>query len=788
MVTHMNQYYEALELQKILELLAKETCNERTREAALSLRPLTDFDAVKTELDKTSAAYAMCLQYGSPAFYKFTDIRGSIKRAASGAKLSLRELMDISVVLKQIQLLSAWYRRDDAAENELSYLFAGLMPNNYLQEKIDGTIVSEDSIADSASPELMRIRRKINQSRLNLRETLDKMIKNTTIQKCLQEVIITIRDGRFVLPVKVECKGSVPGLIHDTSSSGQTIFVEPMSVVDANNDIRMLESQEQEEIERIIMELCSDCAGFSEEITGGYEICTELNLYFAKANLAAQMRACVPQLSKEHIVKLKKARHPLIDRKKVVPVDIVIGESYRALIVTGPNTGGKTVAMKTVGLLTLMTMCGLLIPAGDGSVISVFSKILVDIGDLQSIEESLSTFSAHTNKVISIIDEADEDSLILLDELGSGTDPVEGAALAVAVIERLRDYGATLMVTTHYQELKIFALEQEGVENASCEFDISTLRPTYRIIIGAPGKSNAFDISATLGMPEDIIQRARSLVGSENSRFEDVVSGLEKARSELDRQNEEIARLRLQQQQDSERIARELEAIEKRREEELEKARIMARRIIEDTKAQSNQLLDELNRIKKEKDGFSGAKAKTNRMIDEMYDRADPVVKKQDNSSYKLPRQLRKGDTVLVTDIDKKGSVMSVDGNSVLVQIGIMKSRVTVDKLRLCEEEKVVVPKKKLSVSSAVNRAARSTRTELDIRGQAADEGVYLLDSFIDDAVLSGLGMVTIIHGKGTGILRQAIHKRLRELKSVKSFRLGTFGEGEDGVTIVELK
>lgn len=784
----MNQYYEALELHKILELLANETCNDRTRKAALSLEPITDYDRVKAEVDKTTAAYSMCLRQGSPSFYKFNDIRGSIKRAKSGAKLALRELMDISIILSQIQQLSSWYNHDENTENALSHLFSGLMPNSYLQEKIDSIIISEDEIADSASPELMRIRRKINQSRLALRDTLDKMIKNTSVQKCLQEVIITMRDGRFVLPVKIECKSSIPGLIHATSSSGQTIFVEPMGVVDANNDIRMLEGQEQEEIERIIMELSTECADFSEEILRGYEICTELNLYFAKASLAAQMNACIPELSREHIIKLKKARHPLIDRKKVVPIDISIGDSYKALIVTGPNTGGKTVAIKTIGLFTLMTMCGLLIPAGDGSIISVFKKILVDIGDLQSIEESLSTFSAHTNRVIGILKEADENSLVLLDELGSGTDPIEGAAIAIAVIENLRDNGATIMTTTHYQELKLFALEQEGVENASCEFDMETLSPTYRIIIGAPGKSNAFDISETLGMPNHIIKRARSLVGSENSRFEDVVERLEKSRIELDKQNEEIRLLRIKQKEDSQKLEKELEALKNSREEEIERARSMARRIIEDTKSRSNEIIDELNRIKKDrdKDGASKAKMHTNKILDQMYDKVEPV-KKIDNSSYKLPRPLRKGDTVLVVDIDKKGTVLSI-GSSIMVQIGIMKSRVPIEKLRLCEEEKVIVPRKKVSASSAINRVDRVTRNELDIRGQSSDEGVYILDSFMDDAVLSGLNTVTIIHGKGTGILRQAVHKRLGELKSVKNFRLGAFGEGEDGVTIVELK
>ncbi|MBQ7132215.1 MAG: endonuclease MutS2 [Oscillospiraceae bacterium] len=790
----MNKYYEALELGKILEMLSKECAVERTKQMALELAPKNDYYEALAELKKTESAFELACKYGSPAFYSVKDVSMSAFRAKSGSKLSLRELLDIAALLKQLQILSDYRGHFDSTETELDYLFVQINTDRYLETKINSVVVSEDEISDNASPALADIRRRKNKAALKLRENLDKMIKNTEVQKCLQESIVTMRDGRYVVPVKVEHKNSVPGLIHSSSSSGQTIFIEPMSVVEANNEIKLLESMEVEEIDRILMQLSSDCADDYDLLIGGYKTICILNLYFAKANLASRMKACVPKLSDEGLTLLKKARHPLIDSKKVVPIDITIGEEYDALIITGPNTGGKTVALKTVGLLTLMAMCGLLIPANEGSVVSVFEKVLVDIGDSQSIEESLSTFSAHTNKVVEILKNADENSLVLLDEIGSGTDPVEGAALAVAVIEQLKIQGAKMLVTTHYQELKLFALQTDGVENASCEFDVDTLRPTYRIIIGAPGKSNAFAISETLGMPSEIISRAKQLVGDENSRFEQVVADLEAQRTLLESQNREIEKAKLQQLELAKKHKDELEELERVKSAEIEKAKTVAMRIIEDTKAQSNALIDELEVIRKSKDkgDFSqrarDAKSKANSALDKMYDKANPVDKRK-NENYVLPRALKRGDTVYVASLDKKGVVVSdPDSDKLFVQIGIMKTKVNLSDLRLADEEKISVTMGGVTTKGVTGRATRKVSTELDIRGQASDEGVYMLDAFIDDCVVSGLSTVTVIHGKGTGILRKAVHERLRRHKNVKSYRLGKYGEGEDGVTIVELK
>ncbi|MDE5854336.1 MAG: endonuclease MutS2, partial [Ruminococcus sp.] len=508
----MNKYLKTLELDKILEMLAELCSNDKTKHMALALRPSNDLAEVRHENLKTSQALELSVQYGTPPFSNFRDVSVSAKRAKTGALISLRDLMDIAVMLRQISSLAKWYGSCENVETELDYLFSRLTPNDWLLEKLDRSIISETEISDAASPELAAIRRKINRAEMQLRETLDKMIKNKTTQQYLQENSVTIRDGRFVLPVKTEHRSHISGLVHDTSATGQTIFIEPMAIVEANNDIRILQGREQEEIERIIKELCSDAGDYADVLCESYQICAELNLYFAKANLGAKLKCSMPKITDDGKMNLIKARHPLLDKNKAVPINLSLGEDYQALIITGPNTGGKTVALKTAGLLSAMTMCGLLIPVSDGSAISVFENILVDIGDSQSIEQNLSTFSSHTNKVIEILATADEKSLVLLDELGSGTDPVEGSALAVSIIRRLIFNGARLMVTTHYQELKVFAIDTPNVQNASCEFDIETLRPTYRLIVGSPGKSNAFAISESLGMPSDIIEEAKSSV------------------------------------------------------------------------------------------------------------------------------------------------------------------------------------------------------------------------------------------------------------------------------------
>lgn len=795
----MNKYLKTLELDKILDMLAELASNEATRKMALELRPDCDLERVRYECLKTSQALELSVQFGTPPFSNFKDITSTAARAKSGAVISLRDLMDIAAMLRQIKGLADWYKHCENIETELSYLFSRLQPNDWLLEKLERSIISENEIADAASSELAAIRRKINRAGMQLRETLDKMVKSKTTQQYLQESSVTIRDGRFVLPVKSEHRGQISGLIHDTSATGQTIFIEPMAIVEANNDIRILQGKEQEEIERIICELCRDCGDYADILAENYKVCTELNLYFAKSNLAAKLNCSLPEITDDGKIYLKKARHPLIDKNKAVPIELSLGEEYQTLIITGPNTGGKTVALKTAGLLSAMTMCGLLIPVADGSRISVFSHILADIGDSQSIEQNLSTFSSHTNKVIEILGTADESSLVLLDELGSGTDPVEGAALAIAVIRRLMENGAKIMVTTHYQELKVFAIDSPSVQNASCEFDIATLRPTYRLIVGSPGKSNAFAISESLGMPSDIIEDAKGRVSDANTRLEEVIGKLEASRLELEREKEQITKLRIQAQEHESAVRKEREEIEAAKSDELEKARLRAMTIIEQTKAESNELLDELEKLRKEKDkkdfssNVSGMKSKTKQSFNKMFDTANPVDKRDPNEGYVLPRKLKRGDTVYVVDLQRKGIISGEpDGSEfVFVQMGVMKTKMNISRLRLEEPEKVTYNNKNKpsrKVGRVGVKAERRGKMELDIRGSACDDGIYELDAFIDQAVMSNISTVTIIHGKGTGLLRKAVHQRLRSHPSVKNFRLGLFGEGEDGVTVVELK
>lgn len=794
----MNRFFKTLELHKVLEMLADETSNEMSRQKVLDITPMYDCAQIKEEVGKVSDAFGLSVRFGTPPFSGIKDITAHIKRASTGGRLSLKDLIDVETLLRQVKALHEWYTHCEDVMTGLDEYFSGLMPNDYLLTKLEMSILSEDELADSASSELAAIRRKINQTGAKLRSTLDRMVKSASVQKYLQDSVVTIRDGRFVLPVKAENKNAVPGLVHDTSSSGQTFFIEPMSVVECNNDIRILKSQEQDEIERIMKQLTADVAANAETLAQSQKVCVILDVYFAKSNLAAKMKATVPVISDDGIIELKKARHPLIDSSRVVPIDISLGGQYDALIITGPNTGGKTVALKTTGLLTLMTMCGLMIPVSDSSRVSVFDRILVDIGDNQSIEQNLSTFSSHMNQIINIIKTADSKTLILLDELGSGTDPVEGAALAVCVIEKLKSEHAKLMVTTHYQELKIYAVENETTQNASCEFDVTQMKPTYRLITGSPGKSNAFEICKNLGMPEDVISQARELVSTENLRFEHVIEKLEKTRIELEKQTDEMNRLRAEAEKNAQELQKQLDELEEKKEKELERARDISMNIIETTKAQSNELLDELRTIKKQnnKEKLAGmltqAERNSKSTFNRMYDNANPVTKGK-NEGYKLPRPLNNGDRVFMPDLNQKGIFIepAKDQEYAFIQSGIMKMKVKMADLRLVEEQKQPANKKKqtggMGYKQKKNIMNRQIQQELDIRGYASDEGVAEVDMFINNAVLSGLSLVTIIHGKGTGILRKAVHARLKNLKVVKSYRLGVYGEGEDGVTIVEL-
>ena len=702
----------------------------------------------------------------------------------------MTELLRIATVLRTLRGIVDWRSKSEGVKSVLDDRFDAIMPNKYLEDRINHAILSEEEMADNASPQLATIRRKIRSASSRAREQLEKMVRSPVTQKYLQDPIITMRDGRFVVPVKAECRGDVPGLVHDTSSSGATVFVEPMAVVEANNEVRVLLSQEQAEMERILAELSAEAGNFASGIISGYKEAVELNLIFAKANLGYKMKATLPLVNDEGKIELKRARHPLIDKEKVVPTDIELGLHFDTLVITGPNTGGKTVSLKTVGLLTLMAMCGLLLPVADNSQISIFNHVLADIGDEQSIEQSLSTFSAHMTNIIKIFEQADASSLILLDELGAGTDPIEGAALAMSILEALRRKGTRIAATTHYAELKAYALQTEGVENACCEFDVTTLRPTYRLLIGVPGRSNAFAISLRLGMDPEIVEHARELVSSENTRFEDVVQSLETSRQRLEEERKEAQRQRLEAEEASRAAKERKDAIDAQADREMEEARRRASELIARTRGQIDAMLNEMEELKKQKNKALTAeqKAKLKSGLRALENEADPVRKK-DEEAYVLPRPLKKGDPVLIYDIDKKGTVLQPpdkDGKTALVQAGIIQTRVPVSNLRLLNEKPVKKPQG--SVTRSVNRANVRAAMELDVRGQTSDEALMNVDQFIDSAVLAGINMLTIIHGKGTGALRAAVQQHLKRHPNVKSFRLGTFGEGEAGVTIVELK
>ncbi len=782
----MDKNLKAIEYDRILEMLAEQTSFADARELALSTEPSHGLFEVNTLLQETVDAHSLMARFGSPAFGNLHNMSGALSRASAGAVLTTLELLRIASLLHTIRTVTEWRSRSGNVSTVLDMRFNALVPNKYLESKITGCILSEEEIADNASPALSAIRKKIAASSAKIRERLDKLIHSSTMQKYLQDSIVTMRSGRFVIPVKSEFRSNVPGLVHDTSSSGSTVFIEPMAVVEANNDIRVLRSKEQAEIERILAELSAEAGAYGDNIKDSYRILTELNVIFAKAQLAYKMKASMPVMNSEGRIDLKKARHPLIHSDKVVPTDIRLGKEFDTLVITGPNTGGKTVTLKTLGLLSAMAMSGLMIPASDNSELSVFDRILVDVGDEQSIEQSLSTFSAHMTNIIRIMSEADEKSLILIDELGAGTDPVEGAALATAILEQLRSKGARIASTTHYAELKSFALDTKGVENACCEFDVSTLRPTYRLLIGMPGRSNAFAISERLGMDKYTVNRAQELVSAENTKFERVVQRLEENRSELEEKLKEAEELKLQAREELEKAKMITERAEKDKKDQLDLAKAQAENIVAKARTQVYSVLDEIEQIRKKQEISAEEKSKLKADIRELENSADPVDKRS-NEDYVLPRPLEKGDRVLIFDIDKEGTVLETGKDSVLVQAGIMKTRVKLDNIRLLKQEKVKVPKR--SASRTIRRDTRqSAVTEVDVRGQTVLDAILDVDRAIDSAVLQGLHQLTIIHGKGTGVLRKEIQQHLKTHKSIRTFRLGTFGEGDSGVTVAELK
>ena len=794
----MNKHYRSLELPKVLERLSKVCSCPDSAEKALELTPVSNFSEVNFNMSQTVTAYKLIGQFGAPSFGGVKNVNNALARASSGGSLSIYELLSVCEVLRVVRSLKEWKERHDIGETSLDNIFEVLYVNRHLEDSISSAIISEEEISDNASPELADIRRKKRAAQSRVREQLEKMVRSKSTQKYLQEAIITIRDGRFVVPVKAENRSEIQGLVHDTSSSGSTVFIEPMGVVEANNEIKLLEGKEREEIDRILQALSVAVGDFAEGIKIGYSALIELDLIFAKGKLAYDMRAIEPLINEDGIIELKKARHPLLDPKKVVAIDINIGDSFDTLVITGPNTGGKTVSLKTLGLLTLMTMCGLMIPADDNSRVSVFDNVLSDIGDEQSIEQSLSTFSAHMTNMIDIFKVADAYSLVLLDELGAGTDPIEGAALAISILESLRSRGCKIAATTHYAELKTFALSTKGVENASCEFDVATLKPTHRLLIGLPGRSNAFAILTKLGMATDIIDRARELVSSDNTKFEEVVEDLQESHSKLENERRELIRLRAEAEALAKKARSEADSVKAEKEKILEQSKLQARQIINSARAESNRLLNELEDMKKEFSADNSAemvrraRAQVKAGIGNIENIADPVDERK-NTGYVLPRPLKAGDNVILVDIDKKAVVITPPDNNgmVYVQAGIIKTRVDVSNLKLVEEKKTTPEKRKIAPRTTIgveSRATRAISTELDIRGHAIDEGLMELDNFLDGAIMSGIEVVTVIHGKGTGALKNAVRQHLKTHRGVKEFRRGVYGEGEDGVTVITLK
>ena len=784
-----------LEFDKICELLADCAPTAGAQALARRLMPSSDAVEVLRRQRRTTDARRLLETKGMPPFGTVIDVSDACERAVKGAVLSMREILDVGRLLRSARQVGEYAKANRTFETTLDEIFGRLLSNRHLEDSISRSIISEDMIADEASRELAEIRRKIRESNSRIKETLQHYISGS-YSKILQDNIVTMRNGRYVIPVKSECKNELKGLIHDTSSSGATIFVEPMAVVDANNELRMLHSKEEHEIERILYAFSSDISAASESLRLNYLNLTELAFLFTCAELSMRMGAVEPHIAGGQTVELRRARHPLIDPKKVVPTNIKIGGEYDTLIITGPNTGGKTVTLKTVGLFALMTQAGLHIPCEPDSSICVFSRVLVDIGDEQSIEQSLSTFSSHMVNIVRVMEEVDEKSLCLFDELGAGTDPVEGAALAIAIIESVRRVGALCMATTHYTELKTFALDTEGVQNASCEFDVATLKPTYRLMIGTPGKSNAFAISSKLGLSEEIINLAKENVNRDHQRFEEVIEQLEATRLEADRARDEAMQLK----RDYEKLKSDAEKEIKSRffevERQIERNRREAQQMLDSARASSDFIFAQLEKAKKAEaekrltEELDEARRAVRRTIREGSEKIDPVQEKKDEK-YVLPRDLKCGDKVYIVNIDKEGILLETPdkSGSVLVQAGILKTRTKLSNLQLIEEKpQLISGKQKKNASDFHAKVNRDFRDEIDLRGMLGDEGWLAVDKYIDEALIANFGRVRLIHGKGTGALKNALWQHLKHDRRVASFRLGAYGEGDGGVTIVELK
>ena len=789
----MSELYEKslvkLELNQVLAMLADCAGSEGGKEACLKLRPTSDLEEVERMLGQTTAASELSTRKGYPAFASAADVSASLERADRGGSLQPKELLQIGGILRCTRSVKGYISEDDQ-ETVLDELFRALTPNKYLEDRILGAILSEEEIADTASPELADIRRHMRIQAGKIRDSLQKVISSPAYSKFLREPIITIRQGRYVVPVKSECKNDVPGLVHDVSATGSTYFVEPMSAVNANNALRELELKEKKEIERILAELSAEAAAHAEDINLDYTMLVQLDVIFAKAKLAFQMRAWAPIMNDKGRVELRNARHPLIDPKKVVPISLRLGSDFDTMIITGPNTGGKTVTLKTIGLLTLMAECGLHVPAGDGSVLSTFDAILADIGDEQSIAQSLSTFSSHMKTIVDVVAQCDDRTLVLYDELGAGTDPAEGAALAIALIEFSRKMGSRVVATTHYAELKLYAMRTKGVINASCEFDVETLQPTYKLLIGIPGKSNAFAISRKLGLSEEILKEASDLVGKSDKDFEDVLSQLEQQRQQMESARMEAEKLRQETARIKQQSEQYQEQLRKEKEKAMEAARREAQGIIEEARAAANAASEELKALRKQLQdgdttGLNQRQAELRRTLNETEDRLR--AQQPQRQRPKETRDIMVGDTVELLKLGIKASVLAINKNGTLeLQAGIMKMSAKRDEVYLLENENPYKAKGGHPAHSGREMKMTAMSSEIDLRGMDTVEAICVLDRYMDEAMRAKLSSVRIIHGKGTGALRQAVHQDLKRNKFVKTFRLGVYGEGEDGVTIAE--
>ena len=792
----MSELYEKslikLELDQVLALLAECAGSQGGKEACLRVRPSSDLEDVQLMLDQTTAAADLCTKKGNPIFGDVTDVSASLERADRGGSLQPIELLRIAGVLRCARNIKGYVSEDDQ-ETVLDVLFKALTPNKYLEDKIFGAILSEEEIADNASPALSDIRRHMRIQAGKIRDSLQKVISSPAYAKFLREPIITIRQGRYVVPGKSECKNDVPGLVHDVSATGSTYFVEPMSAVNANNALRELELKEKKEIERILAELSAEAAAYREAINLDYAMLVQLDVIFAKAKLAYRMRAWAPVMNDQGRVDLRKARHPLIDPKTVVPISVRLGSDFDTMIITGPNTGGKTVTLKTSGLLTLMAEWGLHVPAGDGSQLSTFDAILADIGDEQSIAQSLSTFSSHMKTIVDVVDQCDDRTLVLFDELGAGTDPAEGAALAMAIIEFCRKMRSRVVATTHYAELRLYAMRTEGVINASCEFDVESLRPTYKLLIGIPGKSNAFAISRKLGLPEDILKEADDLVGKSDKEFEDVLSQLEQQRQQMEAARMETERIRMETAKIKQQSEEYTAQLQREKEKAMEAARREAQKIIDDARAAANAASEELKALRKQladggdATGINQRQAEVRRSLNEM---ESQIRAQQPKTERPQPtRGILVGDTVELLKLGTKASVIAINKDGTYqLQAGILKLTAKPDEVYLLEHENPYKAKGGRPAHSGREMNMTAMASEVDLRGMDTVEAICVLDNYLDAAMRGNLSSVRIIHGKGTGALRTAVQQALKKNKFVKKFRLGVYGEGEDGVTIAEFR